>query len=174
MKKISFNKLCKLVSEVDYINPKSYPIQFEVNDVEYCVGIGSFDVYGAKEKGYDVENFFGCLEDELQYLLKTTIVDDDILCTFVDVQDPDAMSYEGIVAMLKKQCNITKDSVIYLYDEDSFNGVEDCIDYESLSEEVLYKEQNHPCRLCKEVSSCYSNCEKVKDFYKKVVEKFGN
>ena len=173
MKKITFNKLCDLVSKVDYINPFSYPIHFDIDDVEYCVGIGSFDTIGAKKEGYDVENFFGGLEDELQYLLKITNTDEDILCTFVDVQDADAMIYNDIVTMLKKQCNITKGSKIYLYDDISFNGTEECISYESLSEEIIYKEQNHPCRLCKNVCSCYSNCEKVTNFYKIVAEKFG-
>ena len=173
MKKISFKELCRLVSEVDYINPSSYPINFIANGDEFCVGIGKFDATTAKLKKQDVKNFFGCLTDELQYLLRFDYNenDDEVIGTYIDVQDPDNMIYNEIVSMLQKQCNINEKSLIYLYEDESFDGSQDyIIKYDELSEEVLFKEQNNPCRLC-DCDFC-DGCTKCEDFLKIVNEKF--
>lgn len=132
MKKITFEDLCRLVSEVDYINPYSYPIVFEVEgvDFEFCVGIG--DLYHKES---------GDLIQDLQYLLGFPSNGED--CTFFDVQDPDMMIYEEIVSMLKKQCNANEDSIIWLYDEESLNGAQLYdINWNECSKEVKEKFKN--------------------------------
>ena len=174
MKKITFNELCDLVSKVDYINSNSYPINFVANGDEFCVGIGMFDTALAKVRKQDIENFFCGLEDELQYLLRFDYDEEnDELCgTYLDVQDPDNMVYDDIVSMLQKQCNINEKSLIYLYEDESFDGSRDyMIKYEELSTEVLFKEQNNPCRLC-EIDFCPKNCKKINDFTNLIKEKF--
>lgn len=163
MKKITFNELCDLVSNVDYINPKSYPIIFDVDNVEYYVGIGDF----VNDTGKDTDINFGGLTEELQFLM--SFYND--IASIRDVQDPDIMTYEDIVSMLKKQCNITDNSEIYLYDYESFDGTQEYyIDWEECSEEVKYKALNDPCRFCKNCDC--NNCTKIEDYMKIIKEKF--
>lgn len=149
MEKITFKELCDLVSNVDYINPNSYPINFVANGDYFCVGIGMFDTALARLRKQDIENFFGGLEDNLQYLIRFDYdeKDDEFYGTFIDVQDPNNKAYDDIVSMLKKQCNINEKSLIHLCEDESFDGSRDyIIKYEELSTEVLLKEQNNPCR----------------------------
>ena len=42
-KKITFDELHQMVSKIDYINERSYPIAFTVDGVKYRTGIGSFN-----------------------------------------------------------------------------------------------------------------------------------
>lgn len=165
MKKITFNELCDLVSKVDYINSKSYPIIFDIDGVEYYVGIGDF----VNDTGKDTDVNFGGLTEELQFLMRFY----DDIASIRDVQDPDNMVYEEIVSMLKKQCNITDNSEIYLYEDESFNGTQDYyIDWEECSEEVKYKALNNPCRNCDNEWYDCNACKLIKNYIKDVKEKF--
>lgn len=114
-KKITFKKLCKLVSEIDYVNEDSFPFSIEVKywpgkpeefSNEYDFGIGDFSEYGP-----DWAN-------EWQFIKKWG---EDDTPTIIDLQEPDSMTYEGIVEMLKKKLYIDKDTEIYLWD-DGFDG----------------------------------------------------
>ena len=138
------------------------------NGDEYKVGIGNLDVENTTD---DVENIFAGIEDELQYLAKWSKDKDEYI--FQDVQDPDVMEYEGIDEMLKKYCNINENSKIYLYDDEfnSFNGEEESIFWDNCTEEVKYKELNHPCRKCQN-DKC-EKCKMLELFYKEVKEKYG-
>ena len=167
MKEITFNELCRLVSKVDYLYPSSYPINFEVGDAEYCVGIGDF----VNNTGKDIDVDIDGLTEELQYLIKFHLDDEAVI---LDVQDPDNMDYVGVVSMLKRHCGITDDSKIYLYEEDSFNGEQMySVDWEECSEEVKYKALNKPCRKCNNEwwYDC-NTCERIKNYIKDVKEKF--
>lgn len=166
MKEITFNELCRLASEVDYLCPSSYPINFEVGDAEYCVGIGDF----VNDTGKDADVNFDGLTEELQYLIKFHLDDEAVI---LDVQDPDNMVYEGIVSMLKRHCGITDDSKIYLYEEDSFNGEQIySVNWAACSEEVKYKALNNPCRICNNEWCDCSACKKIENYIKDVKEKF--
>lgn len=166
MKTITFKQLCRLVSKVDYLCPDSYPINFapENGNGEYKVGIGYLDTSDTTD---DIEGVF-CGERELQYLAKWDEVNDGLVLTFMDVQDPDNMIYGEIVEMLKKHCNINENSKIYLYDDEyeSFNGEQECIFWDDCSEELKYKELNHPCRKC--IEDFCLNCKKLELFNKEV------
>ena len=102
-KRVSFKDLCDLVSNVDYLNNRSYPFWFSIdnNNKESRVfkcGIGYY-------VGYEdwFQKIYG--EPELQYLWEDGV-------GIVDLQDPDAMSYGGICEMLKEKCKIDNESVI--------------------------------------------------------------
>ena len=169
MKEIRFNELCRLVSEVDYLCPSSYPINFEVDDVEYCVGIGYF----VNNSGKNIDISIAGLREELQYLIKFYLDGDDAVAVVLDAQDPDEMIYGEIVSMLKRHCGITDDSKIYLYEEDSFNGEQMySVNWEECSEEVKYKALNFPCRNCDiELCDC-KDCKLIENYIKDVKEKF--
>lgn len=166
MKEITFNELCRLVSKVDYLCPSSYPINFEVGDAEYCVGIGDF----VNNSGKNIDISIDELTEELQYLIKFHLDDEAVI---LDVQDPDNMVYGEIVSMLKRQCGITDDSKIYLYEEDSFNGEQMySVDWEECSEEVKYKALNYPCRNCDNEWYDCNTCKLIKNYIKDIKEKF--
>lgn len=130
MKKINFNELCDLVAHVDYLWENTFPINFSVDGTEYLVGIGNYD---CGDGTGDELGVFG-LTEELQYLMR---FNDDGKSEYIDVQDPDQMVYEEIVEMLKKQCNITDNSEICLYDVTSFDGSQDyTVEWELCSDEV--------------------------------------
>lgn len=166
MKEITFNELCRLVSEVDYLYPSSYPINFEVGDAEYCVGIGDF----VNNTGKDIDINIDGLTEGLQYLIKFHLDDEAVI---LDAQDPDNMVYGEIVSMLKKHCGITDDSKIYLYEEDSFNGEQMYpVNWEECSEEVKYKALNYPCRNCDNEQCDCNTCKLIKNYIKNIKEKF--
>ena len=140
MKKINLKELLDLVSDVDYICPSSYPILFSVintesmNTVSYEVGLG---------KGYDkaselFNKAFG-LDEELQYLAKIDNSRDEGIReeSYLDIQDPDCMTYEEIRKMLEKKCNINEKTEIILYQKDSFGGEEREITYDLLDEGMI-------------------------------------
>lgn len=102
-KEITFDELCNLVSEIDYINNESFPFSVSVENgkkhQEYNFGIGDFSDYGPD------------WSDEWQYV--STIVDDTEV--IIDLQEPDIMTYNEIQTMLKKKLNIKKNTNIYLW-----------------------------------------------------------
>ena len=127
MKKISFEKLCKLVAHIDYIDSSSYPVSFVVKDKgeaprRFECGIGEAD-----NNVWFCKAFGG--ETELQYMISEK---DGI----VDLQDPDCMSFKGICEMLKTKCKIGAESNIQLYEDVSFDGEELYITEELLSGEL--------------------------------------
>ena len=120
---ITFDELHRLVSEVDYINDESYPIEFSVDGVKYRAGIGPHCLDDFQNVVEDSDNkeyyeqftdFFYGYEDEVQYLSR--IEDEEIGEEYIlDACDPDGMSFKGIGEMLKKSCNITESSRIGLF-----------------------------------------------------------
>lgn len=133
MKKISFEKLCELVANIDYIDSSSYPVSFDIKDKgkesrRFECGIGEAD-----DNAWFCEVFGG--ETELQYMISITSEKDDI----VDLQDPDAMVFDEICEMLKSKCKIGAESEILLNEGVSFDGEEFYI-YEELLSDELKKE----------------------------------
>lgn len=123
MKKISFKTLHNLVSEVDYINPESYPITFTVDDRRYEIGIGNWWGEDADEEFNERMDYYMCTED-IQFLVEF-FEDEDKPMMLLDIQDPDMMEYNQIGTMLKKKCKITSKSEIFLDVERSFDGYYD-------------------------------------------------
>lgn len=126
MKKVSFEELCDMVAHVDYLWEDTFPIYFKVDNTEYIVGIGNYDCGDDTGDDYGV---FGITE-ELQYLARfEPDVDSEgdtiYIPRYLDVDDPDKMVYGEIVEMLRKQCNITEDSEIGIFEDESFNGSQD-------------------------------------------------
>lgn len=142
--KITFEDLCDLVMDVDYIFDHTYPINFMVDGKEYLVGIGDYDC--GDDTGDSLGVFGGT--GELQYLMRYDMEDSDfkdvetgtlVKETYIDVINPDIVGYEyiEIIKLLKKQCNITNDSEIILFKESSFDGSRDyTIKWGLCSEEV--------------------------------------
>lgn len=145
MKKINLKELSDLISEVDYVNPSSYPILFSVFNTEsmdivsYEVGFGR--CYDDEEASELFNKALG-LDDELQYLAK---IDDSYIHegifeeSYLDVQDPDCMIYEEIGKMIEKKCNINEKTEIRLHQIYSFNGDKRDITYDLLDEIVIKK-----------------------------------
>lgn len=128
MRKISFEELCEFVTKVNHSSPSTYPINFKVDDAEYCVGIGDFDSES------DI-NFDG-IKENLQYLLSFRGWDG----VFLDVQNPDMMTHDKIINMIQQQCVIKTDSMIQLYEGNSFNGEQlYSIDWDFCSDDVKDK-----------------------------------
>lgn len=142
MKKISLKELQDLVANVDYLLNESYPIAFTVingnNKLNYEVGIGQWE----EDNGIDdwneiIETVFPCSEG-IQYLCLMETNTDNVF-SFLDTQDADDMVYDEINDMLKRKCNITDDTEIYLDEDNSFNGNERTI-YEDEISQILRKE----------------------------------
>ena len=120
MEKITFKKLHDLVASVTRFVEKTYPIRFSVingnNTLHYEVGLGEW---------YEIMDYEWC--DMIHYLYPYPIkVQYLSLCcgdkpndvfSFLDAQDSENMVYDEIEKMLKKKCNITDNSKIYLDDE---------------------------------------------------------
>ena len=139
MKKINLKELSDLISEVDYVNPSSYPILFSVitesrGIVSYEVGLGR-----CYDKASELFNEALGLDDELQYLAKIDDSYDEGIIeeSYLDVQDPDCMIYEEIGKMLEKKCNINEKTKIMLHQRGSFSGEEREITYDLLDEIVI-------------------------------------
>lgn len=81
MRKISNNRLIKMISQVDYLT-YSYPFDFIIGNDYYQVGLGQ------PSDKLDKHNIFL----EHQYLMKNGKI--------IDFQDPDAMIYDEIVKMV--------------------------------------------------------------------------
>lgn len=149
MKKISFEELCDLVADVDYLWENTFPIYFKVDNTEYIAGIGNYDCGDDTGDDYGV---FGITE-ELQYLARfEPEIDKEgdtlYIPRFLDVDDPDDMIYDDIVEMLKKQCNITENSEIVIFEESSFDGTQNYIEWAYFTDDAKnkalkkYEEQN--------------------------------
>ena len=139
-RKITFNELHKMVSKIDYINKKSYPVVFSVKngkDTEkYECGItGSFDYQGEE---YDEQQYLALVESyghEMDLIL--------------DLVDPDFPSFDEIGNMLKQNCHIDENSEITFYDGKSFKGKEKYI--EGSDANPLFIAIQTQCNLTKEV-----------------------
>lgn len=101
-KRIDFNELHRLVANVDYIDPTSFPLFFSVNGHRYCCGIE-----GNGEQQYIAEVF--------------PLID---MWLIIDWQDPDNMEWDRIGEMLKKKCLIDEahSNKIWLNTVHSFSG----------------------------------------------------
>lgn len=110
-KKISFEKLNTLVSNIDYIGGFEY-MEFIVRNGKkeraFCAGIGCF---------WD-NNQYEQISEVPQYLAESTDINNMVL---LDLQEPDLMAYDEIGRMLKEKCGINENSKIYLriYDEET-------------------------------------------------------
>lgn len=156
-KKITFDELHRLVSEIDYINEKSYPVSFKVDGIMYRAGIGYFndddsDRSDVNIDGIDFTDFFYGFKDEIQYFSIIENFDEDATFKYedtcgydriLDAQDPDVMEFDEIGEMLIKHCDITETSVIELYEEYSFNGKQYDVFWMALDQEVIDKEQEN-------------------------------
>ena len=154
MKKISFEELCDLVAHVDYLWENTFPIYFNVDSTEYVAGIGYYDC------GDDTGDPFGVfgITEELQYLarLEPKIDKEDntisFLVSFLDVDDPDDMTYDDIVEMLKKQCNITEKSKIEISNKYCFDGTQKYIKWSYFTDDAKnkalkkYEERSLECK----------------------------
>ena len=117
---ITFAQLQKYIANIDYVWEESYPVHFGVeND-------GREDTYIA---GID-----DLWEDEVPIIFEQQYV--SRYGEVIDLQEPDAMEFNAIGEMLRKKCNISDNSVIYLYKDESFTGVSYGIDYNDLTPEV--------------------------------------
>ena len=61
---------------------------------------------------------------KVQYLSLCCNDNPNDVFSFLDAQDSEVMVYDEIEKMLKKKCNITDNSKIYLDEDNSFNGFE--------------------------------------------------
>ena len=110
-KKISFEELNKLVSNIDYIGGFEY-MEFIVRNGKkervFCAGIGCFWE----------DNQYVQISEVPQYLVESTDINNMVL---LDLQEPDLMVYDEIGRMLKEKCGINENSEIYLriYDEET-------------------------------------------------------
>ena len=137
MKKITLKELQDLAANVDYLVNESYPIVFTVvngnNKLKYEVGIGHWE----EDNGIDdwneiIETVFPYSQD-IQYLCLIETNTDNVF-SFLDTQDADTMAYDEINNMLKRKCNITDDTEIYLNEDNSFNGFERTLHEEETSQ----------------------------------------
>ena len=137
MEKITFKKLHDLVANVTDIFVDTYPISFSVNNgnntLHYEVGIGEW----CESEDYEWNNMVNYLYPypmKVQYLSLCCSDNPNDVFSFLDAQDSEDMVYDEIGKMLKKKCNITDNSEIYLDEENSFNGLERTIDEEETSQ----------------------------------------
>lgn len=141
MKKINLEDLEKLVSEVDYICPSSYPILFSIINAKSKDMIVSFEVGLGKcyDKTAELTNEAFGLDDELQYLAIVDNPCDDRVCvkSYLDIQNVDCMAFSEIEGMLKKKCNIDKKTIIVLHKRHTFSEYKRTITYDLLSEDVI-------------------------------------
>ena len=111
-KKISFEELNTLVSNIDYIGGFEY-MEFIVRNNKkeraFCAGIGCF---------WEENQYEQIVSEEPQYLVESTDINDMVL---LDLQEPDSMVYDEIGKMLIEKCGINVNSKIYLciYDEET-------------------------------------------------------
>ena len=131
MEKITFKKLHDLVASVTVLFEKSYPIRFSItngnNTLHYEVGIGEWYESMDEEWNDMVHDLFP-YPIKVQYLSLCCGDNPNEVFSFLDTQDSEVMVYEEIEKMLKKKCNITDKSKIYLDEDNSFNGFERTID----------------------------------------------
>lgn len=132
-KKISFEELNKLVSNIDYIGGFEY-MGFIVRNGKkervFCAGIGCF---------WEDNQYEQIVSEDPQYLVEITDINDMIL---LDLQEPDSMVYDEIGRMLKEKCGINENSKIYLhiYDEETEDdGERMSLDYMTIEESLKKK-----------------------------------
>ncbi len=141
MKKIDFNELSRLISNIDYLNSDSYPIVFsiinkETDNIEtFEAGIGNWE--GAENDiiiDTLIDKAFGT-QRELQYIARIDNMGEDTetIC-YLDLQDPDCIEASDIDDMLKEKCYLSEynlGKLIVLHQINSFSGIEESIfDYQ--------------------------------------------
>ena len=131
-KKISFEKLNTLVSNIDYIGGFEY-MEFIVRNGKkeraFCAGIGCFWE----------DNQYEQISEVPQYLVESTDINNMVL---LDLQEPDLMVYDEIGRMLKEKCGINENSKIYrrIYDEETEDdGERMSLDYITIEESLKKK-----------------------------------
>lgn len=124
MEQITFEKLQKLVANIDYVFDDSYPVCFDVNNngkkIKFECGItNAFEFEGQFYDGY-------------QYFMVERVLPSGRKIThFFDLQDPDGMTFDEIGNMLKTHCEIDDNSIIRLFAK-SFSGKRKNIDTDKL------------------------------------------
>lgn len=112
MKKIDFAKLCQRVSCIDFTEPETYLILFNVDGREYEAGLcGWCDTDEAFKK--KLEAYLGCVDD-MVYIAERY---DGIIGPTLGLFDPDGVDKKEIGEILAAKCGITEDSVIELEDD---------------------------------------------------------
>lgn len=112
MKKIDFAKLCQAVSCIDFTEPETYLILFNVDGREYEAGLcGWCDTDEAFKK--KLEAYLGCVDD-MVYIAERY---DGIIGPTLGLFDPDGVDKKEIGEILAAKCGITEDSVIELEDD---------------------------------------------------------
>ena len=132
--KINFNRLHKLVAKIDYIDRTSYPVYFVVKNKTSKMFFKSGICDIITEDGSET------VFEEQQYLVSFD-GNDDFMETedFLDLSEPDCMTFNGIGKILKEKCGITESSKIELLEEHSFNGEYEYYIIPELNEELLKK-----------------------------------
>ena len=142
MKKITFDELHKLVSKIDYINEKSFPIVVSTKD-------GSIRDDWKFEFG--LANPFVCCDKEFEEQQYLNLYFDDSEVTMY-LKDSDCMTFKEIGEMLRKYVVKKDDCEIFLHDEDSFTGeYKDIVDIPSEFEASLIEEETQG-DVCEEVA----------------------
>lgn len=112
MKKIDFAKLCQHVSCIDFTEPETYLILFNVDGRDYEAGLcGWCDTDEAFKK--KLEAYLGCTDD-MVYIAERY---DGITGPTLGLFDPDGVGKKEIGEILAAKCGITEDSVIELEDD---------------------------------------------------------
>ena len=148
MKKIDFNELSRLISNIDYLNSDSYPIIFSIINKE-TDNIETFEAGIGNWEGADNDIIIDTLIDkafgtqrELQYIARIDNMGEDTetIC-YLDLQDSDCIEANEIDDMLKEKCHLSEYNlgklIIILHQTNSFNGIEESIFDHQLSELVV-------------------------------------
>jgi hypothetical protein len=118
MKKIDFAKLCQLVSCIDFTEPETYLILFNVDGRDYEAGLcGWCDTDETFKK--KLEAYLGCVDD-MVYIAERY---DGITGVTLGLFDPDGVDKKEIGEILAAKCGITEDSVIGL-EEDQYRDAD--------------------------------------------------
>jgi hypothetical protein len=114
-KEYTFEGLQRIIANIDYCWPESYPIQFKVVQKD-----GSINYFEAGICNIDNEEYDDALCGDGQYLSEIAAFSEsyetpDTLCV-LDIQDADEMKFSEIGEMLKRECDIADDSSIFISD----------------------------------------------------------
>lgn len=150
MIKSNLKEIVDLIANIDYCFEQTFPVRFKVDGKTYEAGLCYFDwghiddVHGkhAKKIKKQIMKFCGICETpffECQYLAE---INDCGGLEVLDLQDPDAMVYSEIAAMIGKLCGADRTSIITLDKRKSFKGgYEICSSY-NISDSLFIKIEN--------------------------------